>query len=99
MLLKASAIANARAKGAPSEGTRKTMSWAKIAVLIAAVALGGFLFRYGSVDPCEWLRYDMTAKNGLPRIMVDAAVRIKRKVVMTAGNCCGEWLRFHKDGV
>ncbi len=74
------------------------MSWAKIAVLIAAIALGGFLFRYGSVDPCDWLRHDMTAKTGLPRIMIDAAVQVKLKGEVTAGNCFGEWLRFHKDG-
>lgn len=65
---------------------------------LCADMLGGLLFRYGSVDPCEWLRYDMTAKTGLPRIMVDAAVQIKLKGDMGAGNCFGEWLRFHKDG-
>ncbi len=40
----------------------------------------------------------MTAKTGLPRIMIDAAVQVKLKGEMTAGNCFGEWLRFHKDG-
>ena len=42
------------------------MKYLWIAVVLIAVAVGGTLFRYGSLHPCEWLEQDTIETSGMP---------------------------------
>ena len=76
------------------------MSWPKLVVLIVAIAVVGFLLRYGSLDPCDWLRHDVAAKSGLPRIMVEALMKAQLEgSQMSGGQCFEGWVRLHTEGL
>ena len=75
------------------------MGWVKISVLIAAVAIGLFLWRYGSFDPCVWLTHDLAAKTGVPRHVASDMLRKKLKGQEPSAIQCFEgWVKLHTKG-
>jgi len=76
------------------------MSWPKITVLIGAIAIGLFLFRYGSVDPCDWYKHDLAAKSGVPLFLLSGMLDERLKGYKPpAGKCFKAWVELHTKGL
>lgn len=63
----------------------KSMSWIAIAVI---VVVAGFLYRYESLDPCEWMTQELTnyGASGISGLGATAGV------VMGTGECLQNWM-------
>lgn len=76
------------------------VTWPKIVVLVVAVAAAGLFFRYGSAHPCEWYLHDLTAKSGMPKLLVRAYVHARNGGEDPGvGRCLKGWFEVHTDGV
>ena len=69
----------------------KTLGWVMVGVI---VIVAGFLYRYESLDPCEWLTQDLTAHTGLKPIagLGDAA-----GLVMEPTECVKRWANLRVE--
>ncbi len=71
-----------------------------ISALIAAMAIGLFLWRYGSYDPCDWLMQDVAANTGVPLNLVSGMMRKRLKgQEPTATQCFEGWVELHTKGL
>ena len=59
--------------------------------IIAAIALVvvGFLYRYETLDPCEWLTQEMAMSTGLPSV---SGLGGAADVVLSKGECLQNWM-------
>ena len=71
------------------------------ASVVLVLAVGATLFRYGSLDPCDWLEADMLAKSNLPRLVIEA--RIQARFLLDGilepdfGDCLHGWWSFRLE--
>ncbi|WP_169567752.1 hypothetical protein [Sneathiella limimaris] len=64
----------------------KTAGWFLAAIVIV---VGGFQYRYNSLDPCEWLTQDLTQFASLPGI---SGLGGAAGTVMSTGQCLQNWM-------
>ena len=78
------------------------MKYLWIAVALIAVAVGGTLFRYGSLHPCEWLEQDTIETSGVRPVVAQAQIRATFMVhgIAEPGayDCLRHWWRLKADG-
>ena len=70
----------------------KTMGWTAIAVV---VIVAGFLYRYESLDPCEWMTQEPAEYAGVPGVQ---GLGGTAGVVMTTGECLQNWMDLRVKG-
>ena len=76
------------------------MTWLKIAVLVIGMVAVGVFIRYGSADPCDWLVHDMSAKSGMPKLVIDGILLAQfRGDEPTIGTCASRWVDLHINGL
>lgn len=76
------------------------MTWVKIAVLVIVVIVVGFFIRYGSGHPCDWLVHDLSAKSGMPQLVIEGVLLAQfRGEDPTARICLSRWVDLHVNGL
>lgn len=76
------------------------MTWLKIAVLVIVMIVVGFFIRYGSGHPCDWLVHDLSAKSGMPQLVIEGVLLAQLKGEdPTIGTCVSRWADLHVNGV
>lgn len=70
----------------------KTSGWIAAAVIIVIV---GFLYRYESLDPCEWMTQEMAQYAGLPGVN---GLGGTAGAVMSTGQCLQNWMDLRVKG-
>ncbi len=70
----------------------KTMSWITVAVIVIIV---GFLYRYESLDPCEWMTQELVAYTGVTGV---TGLGGTAGVVMGTGECLQNWMDLRVKG-
>ena len=63
----------------------KFLGWTMLAIV---VVVAGFLIRYESLDPCEWLTQDLTAYAGLQPV---TGLGETAGLVMEPSECIQRW--------
>ncbi len=77
-----------------------TVTWLKIAVLVIVMIVVGFFIRYGSGHPCDWLVHDLSAKSGMPQLVIEGVLLAQfRGEDPTVGTCLSRWVDLHVNGV
>ena len=75
------------------------MKYAILAFVLVTAAVGGTMFRYGSLDPCVWLEKDMAAASSLPRIAVQAQITLQLGLEPSAYECLDAWWTVRSNGL
>jgi len=69
-------------------------------LLVAAIATYG---RYESLDPCEWMKRDLTAQSGLPpmavELQISAGFLLDGITAPDAGDCLVKWWEWRREGL
>ena len=78
-------------------------AYAAIAALLLLAAAAATQARYGSFNPCDWLRIDAGRQSGLADPIVRARIKARflLRGVLTPGpgDCLSEWWRVRRDGL
>lgn len=76
------------------------ITWLKIAVLVIVMIVVGFFIRHGSGHPCDWLVYDLSAKSGMPQLVIEGVLLAQfRGEDPTAGTCLSRRVDLHANGL
>ncbi|MFT6558113.1 MULTISPECIES: hypothetical protein [Sneathiella] len=70
----------------------KTIGWSAIAVV---VVVAGFLYRYQSLDPCEWMTQELSEYAGISGI---SGLGSTAGAVMNTGECLQNWMDLRVKG-
>lgn len=75
------------------------MKYAILAFFLGVSATAATFYRYGSLDPCVWLKRDMAAESSLPVLAVQAQITLKLGLNPTTYECLEAWWEFRTDGL
>ncbi len=70
----------------------KALGWVAVGVV---VIVAGFLYRYESLDPCEWMTQELTDYAGVSGIQ---GLGGTAGVVMSTGECLQNWMDLRVKG-
>ncbi|WP_373085171.1 hypothetical protein [Sneathiella sp.] len=69
----------------------KLLGWVMLGII---VIVAGFLYRYESLDPCEWLTQDLTAHAGLKPV---TGLGNTAGLIMEPTECIKRWANLRVE--
>ncbi|MBL4739580.1 MAG: hypothetical protein JKY12_01210 [Sneathiella sp.] len=70
----------------------KTVGWTTFAVVVVVT---GFLYRYESLDPCEWMTQELVEYAGVPAVK---GLGGTAGAIMGTGECLQNWMDLRVKG-